>query len=242
MNGYELSHNFFAWCFENPNKVSPNHVALYFFCINHCNKMGWKENFGLPTSMAKEAIGIRSYNTYIKTLNDLVEWDFIKLVEKSKNQYSANIIALSKFNKAHYNALGKATLNHLTKQSESTIQSTSESNDSIDKLQTTNNKTTNIKTLEQRKIDFSLSLNPFVEKYTPEFGLNDAKKMINKFYMYWSESNEGGKKMKFEKQKTWNLAGRLTTWANNEKEFSKKPIIENDTTKKIAAGKEFGSL
>ncbi len=131
-NGYELSRNWFDWCFENPEKITPNHTALYFFCIEHCNRLGWKEKFGIPTTMAKEAIGIRSYNTYIKTLNDLVVFGFIKLVEKSKNQYSSNIIALSNFDKAHSKALDKALINHTSKQRESI--------DSIDKPITINNK------------------------------------------------------------------------------------------------------
>ena len=125
MTGYELSRNWFDWCFENPDKISPNHTALYFFCCEHKNRLGGKEKFGLPTTMAKEAIGIKSYNTYIKTLNDLVEFGFIIMIEKSKNQYSSNIIALSNFNKAHNKALDKALIKHTTKQRESI--------DSIDK-------------------------------------------------------------------------------------------------------------
>lgn len=123
MNGYELSRSWFNFCFENPEKINPNHSALFFFCVEHCNRLGWKEKFGLPTTMAKEAIGIRSYNTYIKTLNELVDFGFIVLVEKSKNQYSSNIVALSNFNKALDNALDKALIKHTTKQGESTRQS-----------------------------------------------------------------------------------------------------------------------
>lgn len=141
MNSYELSRAWFDWCFENPEKITPNHTALYFFCVEHCNRLGWKERFGLPTTMAKEAIGIRSYNTYIKTLNDLVEFGFIKMVEKSKNQYSSNIIALSKFNKALDKALDKAFIKHMIKQDESTIQSI----DSIDKQITINKEQINNK-------------------------------------------------------------------------------------------------
>jgi hypothetical protein len=132
MNGYELSRNWFDWTFENPERINPNHTALYFFIIEHCNRLGWKEKFGLPTTMAKEAIGIRSYNTYINTLNDLVEFGFIKLIEKSKNQYSSNIIALSNFDKAPDKALDKALIKHGTKQGESI--------DSINKQETINNK------------------------------------------------------------------------------------------------------
>ncbi len=119
MNSYDLSRKWFDWTFENPERINPNHTALYFFIIEHCNRLGWKEKFGLPTTMAKEAIGIRSYNTYINTLNDLVQFGFINLIEKSKNQYSSNIIALSNFDKAPDKALDKALIKHGTKQRES---------------------------------------------------------------------------------------------------------------------------
>ena len=119
MNSYDLSRKWFDWSFENPERINPNHTALYFFIIEHCNRLGWKEKFGLPTTMAKEAIGIRSYNTYINTLNDLVQFGFVKLIEKSKNQYSSNIIALLNFDKAPDKALDKALIKHGTKQRES---------------------------------------------------------------------------------------------------------------------------
>lgn len=68
MNSYELSRSFTNFSFENPSKIKPNHYALYFFAIEHCNRLGWKKEFGLPTTMTMEAIGVKSYNTYIKTL------------------------------------------------------------------------------------------------------------------------------------------------------------------------------
>jgi len=90
LNGYSLSRSFFDWCFENPEKIKPNHVALYFFIVEHCNRLGWKRKFGLPTDVCKDAIGIKSYNTYIKTLNDLIEFGFINMIQKSKNQWTEN--------------------------------------------------------------------------------------------------------------------------------------------------------
>ena len=137
MNSYELSRNFINFAFENPDKIKPNHYAIYFFAIEHCNRLGWKKKYGLPTTMAMEAIGIKSYNTYINALNDLVEWGFIQLIEKSKNQYSSNIIALSNFDKAHNKALDKALIKHTTKHCRSTQQSI----DSINKQETSNNET-----------------------------------------------------------------------------------------------------
>ena len=134
MNGYELSRSWFDFSFNNRELIKPTHTAIYSFAIEHCNRLGWKEKFGLPTTMAKEALGIKSYNTYINALYDLVEWGFIIMIEKSKNQHSANIVTLSKFDKALDKALDKAMIKHVTKQSEST----SESNCSIDKQLTKN--------------------------------------------------------------------------------------------------------
>jgi hypothetical protein len=116
LSGYELSKDWFDFCFENPEKINPNHSAMYFFIIEHCNRLGWKEKFGLPMEMTKSAIGIKNYRTYTNTFNDLVEWGFILILQRSVNQYSANIIALVKNTKAHTKALSKAIHKHSQKQ------------------------------------------------------------------------------------------------------------------------------
>ena len=51
MDIYTLNRNFVDFSFENPSKIKPNHYALYFFSIEHCNRLGWKKEFGLPTTM-----------------------------------------------------------------------------------------------------------------------------------------------------------------------------------------------
>ena len=215
MNSYELSRNWFDWSFENPEKINPNHSALYFFTIEHCNRLGWKEKFGLPTTMAKESIGIRSYNTYIKTLNDLVDFGFIKLIEKSKNQYSSNIIALSNFNKATDKALDKAMIKHATKQGESIS--------SIDKQQTINKET-----VDDRKLKFAESLQPFLIEY--------GKELLNEFYLYWTEETQNkNPKLKFELQRTWSLQRRLITWKKQDIKFNPKQQNDfNETLNKFA--------
>lgn len=121
MDVFSLSRNWFDFAFENPEKISPTHAALFFFCIEHCNRLGWKEKFGLPTSMAKEAIGIKNYRTYQNAINDLVDWGFVKMVEKSKNQHSSNIVAIVKNAKATTKALDKALHKHAQKQRISTV-------------------------------------------------------------------------------------------------------------------------
>lgn len=209
MNSYELSRNWFDWTFENPERINPNHTALYFFIIEHCNRLGWKEKFGLPTTMAKEAIGIRSYNTYINTLNDLIQFGFVKLIEKSKNQYSSNIIALSNFNKADDKALDKALIKHTIKQVQSI--------DSINKQETNKQET-----IEERKLKFADTLRPFLE----EFGSD----MLNDFYSYWTEPTQSKiPKLKFELMKTWDTYKRLKTWKKNDEKFN--PKQQTDKTK-----------
>jgi len=143
MNSYQLSRNYFDWCFENPEKITPNHIAIYFFAVEHCNRLGWKNKFGLPSQMVMDAIGIKNWRTYIKAFNDLNEWGFFELIEKSKNQYSSNIIAIVKNTKASTKALDKAMQTHIQKQGQSIV--------SIDKP--INNITTNNKQADALMIE-----------------------------------------------------------------------------------------
>jgi len=148
MNSYELSRAYWNWAFDNPDLTTPYHASIYFFAVEHCNRLGWKEKFGFPTTMVMEANGIKSYRKYKSVFDDLVCYGFFKVIEYSKNQYSANIISISAYDqqdKALDKALDKAMIKHVTKQSESI----SESNSSIDKPKTLNNKPKNI---EQEKI------------------------------------------------------------------------------------------
>jgi hypothetical protein len=215
LSGYDLSRMWFDWAYENPERISPNHAALYFFIIEHCNRLGWKQKFGLPTTMAKDAIGIRSYNTYINTLSDLIEWGFVKMIEKSKNQYSANIIALSKNNKTLDKALDKAFIKHVTKQREST----SESIDSIDKQITI--KPINNKPVIPTEVDFLNYCKELLkEKYGPlEFALKEKLKAW--VQNGWKDGNE--KEIKNWKTKIGNVIPYLKPMGSTAPKIELKP-------------------
>lgn len=139
---YDLSRAFWDFVFENPEKVKPTHIAVYFFAVEHCNRLGWKAKFGFPTSMVLDAVGIKSYNTYKQHFGDLVEWGFFTVIEYSRNQFSSNIISLSIALQKNDKALDKAIVKHTSKQpqkqDESTRQSTQQSAGSIDKPITNN--------------------------------------------------------------------------------------------------------
>lgn len=173
MDIYSLSRNFWDYAYDNPDKIKPNHCALYFFIIEHCNRLGWKKKFGLPSMMSMEAIGIKSHNTYINTLNDLEEIGLITMIQRSKNQYSANIVALSNFDKAHSKALDKALIKHGTKQRESTIQSI----DSID-IPIYNN--TNIQDYKSTSLQWKDDFEIFWNLYDKKIDRSKCEKAWNK--------------------------------------------------------------
>lgn len=168
MNSYELSRNFFDWCFENPEKISPNHTAIYFFALEHQNRLGGKEKFGFPSQMAMEALGIKKHQTYIKYFNELIDFGFIKLVEKSKNQYSANIISISQAIPKKGKALDKALIKHGSKQIESNRQSIGY----IDKQVTIEQETIN-----NNIIDFDSIWDLYGKKGTKELSKNKFKNL-----------------------------------------------------------------
>lgn len=108
MNGYNLLRDWFNFKFANPSKTKAIHSDFYCYLIDRWNRLGQKHEFGLPTSVTMEALGIGSYNTYKKTLNDLVEFGFVTIVSESKNQYQSKIVAISKNDKANDKALDEA--------------------------------------------------------------------------------------------------------------------------------------
>ena len=71
--------------------------------------------------------------------------------------------------------------------------------------------------IEERKNNFQLELS----KYIPQYG----KPMILAFYEYWSETNSNGKKMRFEKEKTWELSKRLKRWSDNNNKYGNRNNI-----------------
>ena len=108
MNGYNLLRDWYNFKFSNPSKTKSIHSDFYCYLIDLWNRLGQKDEFGLPTSVTMELLGIGSYNTYKKVLNDLIEFGFVIIITESKNQHQSKVIALSKFDKASDEASDKA--------------------------------------------------------------------------------------------------------------------------------------
>lgn len=74
--------------------------------------------------------------------------------------------------------------------------------------------------LEERKEDFYKSLIPYVTQY--------GKEMVRAFFDYWTEPNKSNSKMRFELERTWDLARRLGTWASRDNQFNHRSNGTND--------------
>jgi hypothetical protein len=136
MNGYTLIREWYNYKFEHPSTVKAIHSDFYCFLVDRWNRLGQKEEFGLPTFVTMELLGIGSYNTYKKTLYDLVAFGFVKIVTESKNQYQSRVIALSKIDEALDKALDKA---HDKPTDEAPIKASDEASDNI--IEQQNNQT-----------------------------------------------------------------------------------------------------
>lgn len=75
----------------------------------------------------------------------------------------------------------------------------------------------------QRKDEFYNCLAGYVGRY--------PKEMLRAFFNYWSEMNRSETKMRYELQKTWQLAGRLATWSAKEKVHNRSNFASHDNTK-----------
>lgn len=64
------------------------------------------------------------------------------------------------------------------------------------------------------------------------------REMLNKFFLYWSEPNIEGTKMRFELEKVFGLARRLKYWASREKNKNEDPgRLTYDQISKLAQEK-----
>lgn len=108
MNGYNLLRDWYNFKFANPSKVKAIHSDMYCYLIDRWNRLGQKHEFGLPTSVTMEALGIGSYNTYKRTIDDLIQFGFIEVISESKNQHQSKVVALSNNDKATDKALDEA--------------------------------------------------------------------------------------------------------------------------------------
>ena len=57
------------------------------------------------------------------------------------------------------------------------------------------------------------------------FAMQFEREMLDEFCSYWAEHSEGAKKMRYEKEKVFDIEKRLTRWKNNAKPTNNKQTV-----------------
>lgn len=237
MDIFKLTRSYWDFSFSNPEKIKPIHTAIYFFAIEHCNRLAWKEKFWFPTSMAMEAIWISNYWTYKKWLDDLVAWWFIKMIEVSKNQYSSNIISLTQIVWSTDKALDKALIKHNTKHTLKRDESIA----SID-IQDTNVPYTNLQETDTNVSSQAIVPLDHRNKWTQRI-IDIVKSQVEQEWFLYDNNKD-------ERNRATIIAKRQSDWWNfikdtpeeQEEDYIRKIISfsnQNEYTSKIRSVKDF---
>jgi hypothetical protein len=71
-----------------------------------------------------------------------------------------------------------------------------------------------------RKKNFANQLADYLGKY--------SNNILNEFYLYWTEHGTNDKKMRFEKQTSFDISRRLNNWLKNSSKFDIKESVNDD--------------
>lgn len=77
-----------------------------------------------------------------------------------------------------------------------------------------------ILSIGERKINFANQLAIYKKDY--------SKDILKDFYLYWTEHGTNDKKMRFEKQTSFDVSRRLNNWLKNSVKFDNKETVNDD--------------
>jgi hypothetical protein len=237
-NGYDLSRKWFDFAFEH-SEVKCQHTALFMWIIELNNRLGWKEQFGIPTNATMEGLHIGNKRTYLDALSDLAKWNFIQIISESKNQYSSTIISICRSKKATalHTALDTALIQH----SNGIDYSIEHSSAPIDKQRNQETKKPRNNSLVFTPPNENDVYN-LMGEYSVQKHMQWTDEKINteaaKFFNYY-EAN--GWKQGRNPMKDWKASAR--NWMVNNSKFdnsnNSKNVIQDERAKRISELEEF---
>lgn len=190
------------WTQSKECAFNPSDAVLYFFLLNTCNALHWKQPFGQSDRFLSLSLGF-SINTIRGAKNRLKQRGLIDFKAPEKNgkgiegQTKYVILSVSNFD--------------IVPDTDADIVPDRDTDNNIRQEKIREDKKEKVKKEKSFKEfteqDFIEELKLHSEKY--------SKEMLKDFFIYWTEPNEKGK-MKFQLQKTWSTAGRLSTWSRND--------------------------
>lgn len=223
INGYSLMRSWFEYVLDHPDQVTGNHSALYAWLVEINNRLDWREKFQITAWECMAGMSAKSRTTYSKCLQDLVDWGFVFIVVKSRNQHQANVISLHK----KYASTDASTDAGTSQAPEQSLVK------HVDYSQTSKTDKPH-KTIKDRENDFKKSIEQYASRYTSN--------MLNAFFSYWTERNKNGHKMRFELQQVFDVERRLTNWKQNEENYPRNGNRKQLNITATVKEKEYGQL
>jgi len=203
------------WQCNNERPICSNATALYFYLLNVCNSLGWKETFKHSDRYLSFQLGI-SVNTVRNAKNKLKELGLIDI--KGPEKASKGLDGATSFS---FKTISKSDTVTDTVTDTKNKQNKTKGENSI-------NATVVAKT-PKLEVDISIRKDKFYEacsKYVQKYG----EEMVRDFFDYWTETNKSGKKMRFEDQNFFDISKRFATWKNKSFNYGKPKHYATNTS------------
>ena len=192
-------------------KLSPKNKLIWLYLLTRCDHAGiWDADWDLAEFMIGEWVDYDSLPDEIKNK--------MKYIQGEDQYYIPSFI---EFQYGELKENSKPHLSVLKRLKDKGLHRVSHTLKDKDKDKVKDK--VKVKDKESREKEFS----DLVKKKAVEVE-NISDEQINNFIYYWTESNEGGKKMKFEMQKTFDIKRRLVKWRDNNIEWGKTGKKGND--------------
>ncbi len=201
--------------------TAPNHVFLFVHLLLKANHKGgkWRGNNykrgDVLTSLSKlsEETGLSKQN--IRTiLKNLAKTGEVNTLTNTKLTH-LNICKYDTYqsDKEDTNTQPNTELTQ-SQHAPNTRLTTNNNDNNITKKQLNRNiraNTSATKTIEQREKEFYSKISEHWKKSHPDM----PKEEVRNFFDYWTERGDNDKKMRYEKEKTFGISRRMTTWKKN---------------------------
>lgn len=206
------------WIFENDKYFK--WWVLMLFEVNHSDK---KFNRYYQIHTIKKGQSVNSLRTWgnlfgttpktvTKFFNLLEKDKMISLEKIGKSTQALTLITIENY--AQYQGQSKQEIPQRVNKEETNGKQTLPTNNNGNNYNNENK----VNKIEDRKSDFYKILSPYSVDYSVE--------VINNFFDYWSEHGLKDRKMRFEKEKSFNISLRLKKWVENDKKWNPKPTSQ----------------
>tara|TARA_R110002020_G_scaffold43981_5_gene127142 strand:- start:443 stop:1240 length:798 start_codon:yes stop_codon:yes gene_type:complete len=189
-------------------KLSTKNKLVWIYLLGKCDHAGiWDADWELAEFIIGETV------TY-EELPDIIK-DKMKHIKGEEQYFIPSFIEfqygeLKEHSKPHKSVIKRLTNKNLYKGYERVILTPKDKEQDKVKVKVKEKS----KNIDEREKEFMSKCKTLQDKY--EFD----NVMLMAFVDFWTESNEGGKLMRYEMQKTFDIGRRMSKWKANDKEWN----------------------